>query len=259
MFGKVVFCQNWVFQKWVVNISWGVGGGGDCYCEGCSKNPKKFFFEHLIARCKNRKNMQKKANKIFCTPFLGALKAYRNLFHFFSPIASFLRHCNTMDSPPIPSFVRGGPQAADDVVYLSRDASMESLQQLQRYSEKLQFEATCVRLWANGIQDQIMDEQEKVQNWISGMTDEINRLRRVQPAWIQHLQSQGNQQPPMSMPPAPSSQPAQASSSASSTVPVKAAPAPRNSSMASAPKNAPFPKTQGADPWAEAKTRQQRQ
>ena len=97
------------------------------------------------------------------------------------PIASFLRHCSAMDNPYIPSYV-SGPQPADDIVYLSRDASMENLRELQRYSEKLQFEATCVRLWANGIQDQIMDEQEKVQGWISGMTDEINRLRRVQSA-----------------------------------------------------------------------------
>ena len=82
------------------------------------------------------------------------------------PIASFLRHCNTMDSPYIPNYVRGGPQPADDIVYLDRNASMENLRELQRYSEKLQFEATCVRLWANGIQDQIMDEQEKVQSWI---------------------------------------------------------------------------------------------
>ena len=49
---------------------------------------------------------------------------------------------------------------------------MENLRELQRYSEKLQFEVTCVRLWANGIQDHA-DEQEKVQSWISGMTDEI--------------------------------------------------------------------------------------
>ena len=97
-----------------------------------------------------------------------------------------------MDSPYILSYVRGGPQPADEIVHLSRDASMENLRELQRYSEKLQFEATCVRLWANGIQDQIMDEQEKVQNWISGTTDEINRLRRVQPTWIHHLQSPGS-------------------------------------------------------------------
>ena len=157
------------------------------------------------------------------------------------PLASFLCHCNTMDSPHIPSYGRGGSQPADDIVYLDRNASMENLRELQKYSEKLQFEATCVRLWANGIQDQIMDEQEKVQNWIAGMTDELIRLRRTQPAWIQQLQSQGGPPPQMSMA-APSSQPQQtASSSAASTIPVKPAPAPKNMSMASAPKNAPFP------------------
>ena len=62
------------------------------------------------------------------------------------PIASFLRHCNTMDSPPIPSYLRGGPQPADDVVDLSREASMDNLREVQRYAERLQFEATCVRL-----------------------------------------------------------------------------------------------------------------
>ena len=98
------------------------------------------------------------------------------------PIASFLRHGNTMDSPPIPSYIRGGPQPADDILQLSREVSMENLRELQRYAERLQFEATCVRLWSNGIQDQIMDETEKVQNWISGMIGELNRLRRVQPA-----------------------------------------------------------------------------
>ena len=60
------------------------------------------------------------------------------------PIASFLRHCNTMDSPPTPSYLRGGPQPADDIVDLSREASMENLRELQRYAERLQFEATCV-------------------------------------------------------------------------------------------------------------------
>ena len=105
------------------------------------------------------------------------------------PIASFLRHCNTMDNPSVPTYLKGGPQPADDIVDLNRNASMENLRELQRYSEKLQFEATCVRLWASGIQDQITDEQEKLQNWISGVTDELNRLRRSQPAWIQQLQS----------------------------------------------------------------------
>ena len=137
----------------------------------------------------------------------------------------------------------------------SRDASMENLQQLQRYSEKLQFEATCVRLWANGIHDQIMDGPELDLS----MTDELNRLRRVQPAWIQHLQSQGL--PAASSVDGPSFQFTAGTSIIQCSVycPVKAAPAPRNPSMASAPKNAPFPKIQGADPWTEARTRQQHQ
>ena len=169
----------------------------------------------------------------------------------------FLRHCNTMDSPHPPSYLRGGPQPADDIVDLNRNVSMENLRELQRYSEKLQFEATCVRLWANGIQDQIMDEQEKVQNWISGMTDEINRLRRVQPAWTQHLQSPESQQHPMSMTPASSSEQPPASSSAASTIPVKAAPAPKNASMVCAPRNAQFSNVKGADPWSEVWNKKQ--
>ena len=35
-----------------------------------------------------------------------------------------------------------------------------------------------------------MDETEKVQNWISGVIGELNRLRRVQPAWFHQLQAQ---------------------------------------------------------------------
>ena len=52
------------------------------------------------------------------------------------PIASFLRHCNTMDSPPIPSYLSGGPQPADDILQLNREASVENLRELQRYAEK---------------------------------------------------------------------------------------------------------------------------
>ena len=102
-----------------------------------------------------------------------------------------------------------------------------------------------------------MDEQEKVQNWISGMVGELNRLRRVQPAWVHQLQAQSNQQPPVFMAPSSSSLPAQASSSSASNVPVKAAPSSRNPSMASCSKNAAFPKVQGADPWADHKPRSQ--
>ena len=129
--------------------------------------------------------------------------------------------------------------------------------QLQRYAERLPFEATCVRLWSNGIQDQTMDETEEIQNWISGMIGELNRLRRVQPAWVHQLQTQVSQQTPMSMPPSQASAPAQASSSSASNVPVKTTPTSKNPSMASAPRNAAFPEVQGADLWADHKPRSQ--
>ena len=66
----------------------------------------------------------------------------------------FTYQCNTMESPNVPSYLRDGPQPADDIVFLSRDVSMEifniSRGILRNFS-----------LWANGIHDQIMDEQEK--------------------------------------------------------------------------------------------------
>ena len=150
-----------------------------------------------------------------------------------------------MESPPIPSYLNG-PQPADDIQHL-------------RYAERLQFEATCVRLWASGIQDQIMEETQKVQTWISRMIGELNRLRRVQPALVQQLQAKTSQQPqpsiaPASAPaPAPelSQAPAQSTSSSSAPgIPLKAAPTSKNPSMSSVPRNAPFPNIQGADPWA---------
>ena len=165
-----------------------------------------------------------------------------------------------MDSPHIPAYARGGLQPADDIANLDRNATMENLKELQKYSEKLQFEATCCRLWADEIQDQIMDEQEKVQTWISGMTDELIRLKRIQPPWIHQIQNQGG--PPV----LPTStgvssiqQRQPASSSAASTVLVKPAPMPRNPCMASAPQNAPFPPAMGADPWADAMKKRQPQ
>ena len=112
---------------------------------------------------------------------------------------------------------------------------MEKLQELQRYAERLQFEATCARLWSNGIQDQIMEETQKVQTWISRMIGELNRLRRVQPAWVQQLQAKANQQPQPSIAPsaAPAPVPAQSASSSSAPgIPVKAAPTSKNPSMA---------------------------
>ena len=159
-----------------------------------------------------------------------------------------------------PSYSRRGTQPADDITQLGRrHASMENLRELRMYSEKLQFEATCCRLWSEGIQDQIMGEQERVQSWITGMTDELVRLNRVQPAWIHQLQNQGGPSAPPTSMMAPSSQQQPASSSSASTVPVKPTPMSRNISIASAPQNAPFRAAMGADPWAEANMKQQLQ
>ena len=135
-----------------------------------------------------------------------------------------------MESPPNPSYLLGGPQPVDDIRHLNRDASMENLTELQRYAERLQFETTCLRLWSNGIQDQIMEETQKIHQWMSRMTGEINRLRRFQPAWAQQWQAKTSlQQPPPSTAqaaaPAPSQAPAQAaSSSAVPGIPVKKSP-----------------------------------
>ena len=63
--------------------------------------------------------------------------------HIPGTLASFLRHCNTMDSPIPSKLQQGGTQPADDITLLNHHASMENLRELQKYSEKLQFEATC--------------------------------------------------------------------------------------------------------------------
>ena len=160
------------------------------------------------------------------------------------PLASFIRHSATMESPYYPTYSkRGVIQPAHDTGTLEyRHASMENL----RDSEKLQFEATCCRLWSEGIQTEIMDEQKVVQSWISGMPEELLRMKRIQPVWVQQKQAQGC--PPAPCMAAPSMQPQPASSSSASMVPVKPAPMPRN---------APFPSMMDADPWAEAKLKQQ--
>ena len=164
-----------------------------------------------------------------------------------SPLSTFIRHCSTMQSPHYPSYGRQGvPQPADSISDLNRStASIENLRELQKYSEKLAYESTCCRLWAQGIQTQIQGEQEKVHKWIDGMTEDLLRAKRqtlAQPHWM----------PSMANPlqPPPSALPQQASSSSASMVQVKPAPFSRNPSMASA--------SMGLDPWAEAKMKQQR-
>ena len=152
--------------------------------------------------------------------------------HAPSPLAAFIRHCNTMESPYYPTYAKVGTSApADSMSDLNHGtSSIENLKELQKYSEKLAYESTCCRLWADGIQTQIMDEQEKVHAWIAGMTGDLLRMKRnqlAQPHWVPQMLN-----PCQPAPPAPPSAPSQpASSSSASRVPVKSAPMPRNPSM----------------------------
>ena len=165
-----------------------------------------------------------------------------------------------MESPYYPTYSKKGTSApADSMSDLNHStSSIENLKELQKYSEKLAYESTCCRLWADGIQTHIMDEQEKVHAWIAGMTEDFLRMKRSQhahPHWAQQMLN-----PCQSVPPAPPSVPLQpASSSSASMVPLKPAPMTRNPSMASAPQNAQGSSSMGADPWAEAMMKQQRQ
>ena len=170
--------------------------------------------------------------------------------HAPSPLATFIRHCNTMESPSYPTHSKKGTSAPVDGIS-DRPQSQHILhgesRELQKYSEKLAYESTCCRLWAEGIQTEIADEQEKVHHWIAGRTEDLLRMKRLQhaqPAWAQQMRN-----PYQSVQPAPPSVPSQpASSSSASMVPVKPAPMNRNPSMAAVP-----------DPWADAKMKQQRQ
>ena len=129
--------------------------------------------------------------------------------------------------------------------------SIEALRPLRtsgscKYSEKLAYESTCCCLWAQGIQTQIQDEQEKVHKWIEGMTEDLLRAKRAsyaQPHWVPSMLN------PLQPAAPPVVQPQQASSSSATMVPVKPAPLNRNPSMASASM---------VDLWADAKMKQQR-
>ena len=142
-------------------------------------------------------------------------------------------------------------------LHLSR-ISIENLKELQKYSEKLACESTCCRLWADGIQTHITDEQEKVHAWIAGMTEDLLRMKRIQhaqPHWAQPMLNPCQPAPPAR--PCVPSQPA--SSSPASMVSVKPAPMTRNPSMASAPQSSQSSSSMGIDPWAEARMKPQHQ
>ena len=136
-----------------------------------------------------------------------------------SPLSTFIRHCNTMQSPHYPSYGRqGAPQPVESITDLNRStASIENLRELQKYSEKLAYESTCCRLWADGILTHIKDEQEKVYKWIDGMTEKLVRAKRstfAQPHWMPSMTHPLQPAPPVPPPP-------HASSSSASMVQVK--------------------------------------
>ena len=137
-------------------------------------------------------------------------------------------------------------QPAESITDLNRStASIENLRELQKYSEKLAYESTCCRQWAQGIQTHIQDEQEKIHKWIEGMTEDLLRAKRAtfaQPHWMPAMTHPLQPAPPVPPPP-------HASSSSASMVQVKPAPYARNPSTASA---------STVDPWADAKKKQQR-
>ena len=85
-----------------------------------------------------------------------------------------------MERPYCPTYSKSGAlQPADDIGNLEHRHAMENLRELQKYSEKLHFEATCCRLWSEGIQTQIMDEQEKIQSWRGVKSRSVYDLKLV--------------------------------------------------------------------------------
>ena len=122
------------------------------------------------------------------------------------PMASFLRHVSTMESPDNPSCLNNDPQPVDHIGDLRREATLENLAEHQRYLEKLQFESTTLRLWCNGLQDQIMDESQRVHIYMMRMIRELQRTCRSQ-GWLPQWQARANQPQP---PPAPAQAPVQA-------------------------------------------------
>ena len=78
-----------------------------------------------------------------------------------------------MQSPHFPTYSKQGvSEPVAEITDLNRStSSIENLRELQKYSEKLSYESTCCRLWAEGIRTQIKDEQERVHKWTEGMTE----------------------------------------------------------------------------------------
>ena len=154
-----------------------------------------------------------------------------------SPLSTFIRHCNTMESPHFSTYSKqGAPAPAGDLLDLNYGtSSVENLRELQKYSKKLSMSQHAVVYGQKAFRRTSRMNRRKSRNGIAGMTEDLLRMKRTQyaqPHWVS----------PMLNPlqPAPPNVPSQqASSSSASMVPVKPAPLNRNPSMAAAPVKQP--------------------
>ena len=117
---------------------------------------------------------------------------------------------------------------------------------ISKYSEKLAYESTCCRLWAQGIQTHIQDEQEKVHKWIEGMTEDFvaGKACHVCSATLDAIHG--------------TSIAASPSSSSTSTCVPQAQLQWCRSSQLHMPGILLRPSASTVDPWADAKKKQQR-
>ena len=163
------------------------------------------------------------------------------------PMASFIRHVTSMQSPTSPSYAATGRLPVTDVHIFEQN--QDNVAAHQSYLEKLQFEHNTLRSWSNTVQDQIAGEAQQVHLQLMQMIQTMQHRNNPQP-WAQAWAERSVQPPP---------RPAQQTSQPQA-VPAKAAPAARaqrptqsasSSSMGSAPVI--------VEPWAAAKQNQQNQ
>ena len=135
-----------------------------------------------------------------------------------------LATCHHMQSPENPSYLGNGPPPANHIRELRRETSLENLAALQCYLEKLQFEANTLRMWYNGLQDEIVDEVQKVHLHMMRMVGEFQRVNRAQGRPAQWQATANQPQPPA----VPAQVAAPSSKAASATgLPMKGAPSSR--------------------------------
>ena len=97
------------------------------------------------------------------------------------PMASFLHHMTSTQSPNNPSYVDARIHLVTDIRYLRREANLEHIAAHQRYLEKLQFEMNTLRCWSNSIQDQLKGEAAQVHLQLMRMVQELQRESDPQP------------------------------------------------------------------------------